>query len=57
MYGAITEQGSDKLMQRYGQIYRENKQACEHILGELPDSDLEWLRRHAWQQAQREQNV
>ena len=57
MYGAQSEQGSDKLMQRYGQLYRENKQACERILGELPDNDLEWLRRHAWQQAQREQNV
>ena len=63
MYDAVTEQGSGKLMQRYGEIFRENKLACERILKALQTTprslmhdDLEWLRRQAWKQAQEEIN-
>jgi len=65
MYGAKNESGSDALMARYGQIYRENKTACEAILGAwnpfdnpngMKATDLEWLRQHAWRQAQKEVN-
>jgi hypothetical protein len=38
----------DTVMEEYGRRFRENKEACERILGPLKESDLKWLRQHCW---------
>jgi len=56
---------SDPLMTRFGQIFRANKLACEAVLGPwdpidnplgMKPTDVDWIRDHAWRQAQREVN-
>lgn len=59
MEDGTRKQVPDILMQDYGRRFRENKMACEAIFNRctptkpITASDLEWLQRHCWKEAQR----